>query len=421
MKQHKQESDGPRRSSRKKRSDKESEDVSFVSIIVDLGGTEPEELITTEGGAVPLGGGQPLEPNCESSPDEVHSMAKSTSRLKYRKFKGDGREDVDEWLCEFNSTAAANQEDDATKLRLFQGLLKKEALQWYLDVAVPVRNDWDQLTLAFLRTFREVGGEARTLGKLSKMRMEPGESVRRYGQRVRSLIQKLTPGIAPSVQVEWYVSGFPDRMGFQVRQARPQTLQEAMEAAQNYENSKQSLRQSGSHSKKEVYKGKKQIRRKREVSDSSSGSSTDSWSGDSEDSEEDHSPRRASGSRGHHGERDRAAVILKEEVPDDKRMMKDIQSSLAAIKVQLAENHKNRRPVPTIRNNVWCTRCGQAGHYPNECTHVPPKRVQFVDETGSVFFATSEYEEGEQNMIPVYQVAPSYARSRMLQPMVRPR
>lgn len=355
-------------------------------------------------------------------------MARFVPRLKYRKFKGDGREDVDEWLCEFNATASANQEEDATKLRLFQGLLKKEALQWYQEVPAPVRNDWTQLTESFLRTFREVGGEARTLGKLSKMKMESDESVRRYGQRVRSLIHKLNSGIAASVQVEWYVAGLPDRMGFQVRQARPQTLQEAMESAQNYENSMQSLRQSRRHATDESWKRAKKIRRAREkaksTSSDSSDSSTDRSSGtetsDSEDVEEYRHSRKASGSRGHRKERDRVVVKVKEELPEKKQMMKDIQSSLAAIKVHLADNNKARRTLPSTRNNVWCIRCGQAGHYPNECPIVPPKRVQYVNAEGGVFFAEPEYEEDDPEVMPVYQVNPSYGQGRTPQP-ARPR
>ena len=71
--------------------------------------------------------------------------------------------------------------------------------------------------------------------------MEKYKSLKRYGQRVKALIQKLTTDIAPSVQVEWYVAGFLEKMGFQIRQIWPATLQEAMEVAQNYENSDQSF------------------------------------------------------------------------------------------------------------------------------------------------------------------------------------
>ena len=63
------------------------------------------------------------------------------------------------------------------------------------------------------------------------MTMEKSKSMRCYGQRVKALIQKLTTDIALSVHVEWYVAGFSERMGFQIRQAWPATLQEAMKAA----------------------------------------------------------------------------------------------------------------------------------------------------------------------------------------------
>ena len=58
---------------------------------------------------------------------------------------------------------------------------------------------------------------------------------------MRVLIQKLTIEIAPSVQVEWYVARFPEEMEFQIWQAHLATLRKAMEVAQNYEKSAQSL------------------------------------------------------------------------------------------------------------------------------------------------------------------------------------
>ena len=113
------------------------------------------------------------------SSDESDTMP-STTRLKYSRFKEDGSQDVDDWLMEFKSTAIANQEEPATILRIFQGLLKGEALKWYQDVPNRIQTNWDQLSNLFLRTFREAGGEARALGRLSKMTMGKSESVRRY-------------------------------------------------------------------------------------------------------------------------------------------------------------------------------------------------------------------------------------------------
>jgi hypothetical protein len=54
---------------------------------------------------------------------------------------------------------------------------------------------------------------------------------------VKGLIQKLTTDIAQSVEMEWYVAGFPEEMGFKIQQSQPTTLTEAMEAGQHYENS----------------------------------------------------------------------------------------------------------------------------------------------------------------------------------------
>lgn len=361
----------------------------------------------------------------ETNPVFRTMAGRSFPRLKYRKFRGDGKDDVDDWLCEFNSTAAANLEEVDTKLRIFQGLLKGEALHWYQDLSGAIRNDWDELTNTFLRTFREVGGEARTLGRLSRMKMGRDEAVRRYGQRVRSLIHKLTPGIAPSVQIEWYVAGFPDDMGFHVRQARPRTLQEAMEAAQNYEDSMQSMRQSRRSSKSDGAKRGKKISKNRkkdysESSDSSSSGSSEDESSTGSESEDSVPQRRSSRTKGFRKDRDRVVVKVKEELPEGKRLLKDIQSSLAAITVQLAEKSRPRKAIPVIRTNVWCTRCGQQGHYPNECTNAPSGSVRFVGEDGASYYMEPEYDRDELEVIPVYQVAPTYGRGRSPSLMIRP-
>ena len=49
-------------------------------------------------------------------------MAPST-RFKYSSFRGDGSQDADDWFCEFESIATANQEDPDSKRRIFEGLL----------------------------------------------------------------------------------------------------------------------------------------------------------------------------------------------------------------------------------------------------------------------------------------------------------
>src|SRR5450759_2184760 len=229
--------------------------------------TDSEEeliVVTVAGGAVQSPSSDPNQEegsDRSASPDpegnEVAGAAEDEmpTRLKYSKFRGDGRKDVDEWVTEFESIALANQEEADAKPRIFQGLLKGEALRWYQNVPEENRADWDNFLNSFRRTFREVGGEARAMSRLSQITMKKSESVRKYGQRVKALMQKLTSDVPAAIQIQWYVSGFPDTMGFQIRQTRPATLRAAMEAAQNYENSSQSLRKSVKISEKKKIVG----------------------------------------------------------------------------------------------------------------------------------------------------------------------
>ena len=126
-----------------------------------------------------------------------------------------------------------------------------------------------------------------------------------------------------------------------------------------------------------------------ESSDSVSESSTEESASESSASEDPSPPQRTS--KGVRKARDRGTVRVKEEVPDDRKVIKEIQSRLAAIKVQLADNQKPWRAVTAIRNNVWCTRCGRQGHYLNECPNLPAGTVQFVDVEGTAHFATMDY------------------------------
>lgn len=367
----------------------------------------------------------PVERSSEEdvSSDEVNIMVGNT-RLKYTKFRGDDRMDVDDWMAEFEATAEANQEDPASKRRVFHGLLKGEALRWYQDIPEAIRNDWAQLTDLFLRTFREVGGEARALGRLSKVTMRPNESVRKYGQRVKGLIKKLTTDIAASIQVEWYVAGFPEEMGFQIRQSRPTTLREAMESAENYENSAQSLRRSIKRSEKmekgrsKKYEKRERQRRKFSESETSgSGSGTeDSSSGISSSEAETSSNRRMT--RNKIERTIRKPVKVKEEEEETKKFMQKVQDTLEAIKVNLAENRAPRRALPVSRANVWCSKCGRPGHYPSECTHVPPKQIHFVDEEG-VYYTLPETEDYEEHVNPVFQIQAGYGRGRVPQQLIR--
>ena len=400
-------------------------DVHFTSESEDEGITVGQvEVIVTPGPDQAAPAGPEVREEREASVDELSSnksdIMPSTTCLKYSRFKGDGSQDVDDWLTEFRSTAAANQEEPAVALRIFQGLLKGEALKWYQNFPNWIRTSWDQLSNLFLRTFREAGGEARALGRLSKMTMEKLESVRRYGQRVKALIQKLTTEISPTVQVEWYVAGLPEKMGFQIRQARPTTLNEAMEAAQNYENSAQSLRKSlkGLEKREKSKSGRKDRRQKKHSDTSKTSGSRSSTAGSfiTKSSGSDSGP--SFGKKSNRNRKDKELRKVKIEDDDQKRFMKSIQESLEAIKVNLADNRKPRRIVPTSRTNVWCTRCGKNGHYASECYKGPQKQVHFVDPETRVYYTIPDEEE-ESETHPVYRVQPVYGRGKGVTPLIR--
>jgi hypothetical protein len=118
------------------------------------------------------------------------------------------------------------------------------------------------------------------------------------------------------------VVGFPEAMGFQIRQTRPTNLRDAMEADHNYENSAQSLWKAvRRNEKKNEGNGKKEDRkdrRRRKFSDSDSNSeSSDSDESDSASSgsEEERSPSPPRRSHRSKGAREKAIVKVKTEAP----------------------------------------------------------------------------------------------------------
>ena len=272
----------------------------------------------------------------------------------------------------------------------------------------------------FLKKFREAGGEARALEHLSRMTKKPEESVRKYGQRVKALIQKLMTEIAQSVQVEWYVTGFPEKMGFQIRQTRMNTLKGAMEAAQNYENFAQSLLKSQSEKK-----GKRHRRRRRKYT--SSSESNPSSKSETTTSASSSSDGKAAGSSKIRNRCSRNKKKPKKEGVDKGQGQRGQLSEddeehtryLAAIQVNLAESQKPKRTIPNSRANVWYARCGESRHFPLECTQPLQKRIQYMQPEEEVYYMYPDEEEEEEDPAPVYQVQSTYGRGRAPAPFVR--
>ncbi len=193
-----------------------------------------------------------------------------------------------------------------------------------------------------------------------------------------------------------------------------------MDAATNYENLAQSLRKSLRRSeKKEKGKSKRSDRKskhRKKVSDSESSSETsgsevsDPDSSSSDEGQSVSPPRRSSGRRS----REKTVVKVKTEDPDSRKIMKNIQESLEAIKVNLADNRKPRRMIPATRSAVWCLRCGEQGHYSSECQKVNPKQVHYIHPEEEIYYTLAEEEEDE-----VYQIQPTYARGKAISFPVR--
>ena len=68
---------------------------------------------------------------------------------------------------------------------------------------------------------------------------------------------------------------------------------------------------------------------------------------------------------------------MKLEDDNQKVFIKNIADALEAIKVNLADNRKPRRIVPTSRANVWCSRCRESGHFASECYKGPQREEAF--------------------------------------------
>lgn len=128
-------------------------------------------------------------------------------------------------MPQFESIAISNNEGTvADKLRIFLGLLRKQARIWYSQMDRTVINTWEQLKEAFLKHFREIGYSTRVvLARLNSVRKKDKESLRRYTRKVRNLIGKLGGEYRVAMQIEW----LPSKMDRYCRQGRMDSLCDA--------------------------------------------------------------------------------------------------------------------------------------------------------------------------------------------------
>jgi hypothetical protein len=265
--------------------------------------------------------------------------------------------------------------------------LRGEARPWFNALPDESKNDWVSFQRAFLHEFRKVGEESEALIKMGEIRMGSRESMRRFLQRFQRLVTKLDPKPVDSMLLAWFVASLPKKMGVSVRQAQPTTLEEAIAAAQLYKSAEVSSSKSR--------RGKKQFA----ASDSSSSSSTvESSNGDTSSSDSsqyssssesepdsDNGSKKKKKSKGKRekkrsskktssGKRRSATISVvadstlasKENKMMDNKMA-EITNQLKALSVHFAGVQPERRKVPVNRAHVWCVKCPQFGHIPQEC------------------------------------------------------
>jgi hypothetical protein len=193
-------------------------------------------------------------------------------------------------------------------------------------------------------------------------------------------------------------------------------MDEALEAAQTYVDSKISQ---GKQLKKEMRrerakkrkrKGGKKRKIKRELSNSksssTSGSTTDTSSSSLSSTSADYFSSSSDSSQ--EEKKKKKAKVSTTEKKAISNKMQDLESQFRKLNVNLAKTRPARRPIPIKRAYVWCSYCGEQGHYPHECPKTYPKTNQEL-EHHTYYTKSQDQEEEEDNstaFAPCYAVQP---------------
>ena len=303
-------------------------------------------------------------------------------------------------------TAVTNAEDDpASLMRIFPGLMKKDAMHWlHNDLTPAVRADWNLLSAAFLNAFRKEKSMSRIMARLRSIKMKDMESIRRYARRVRVLLNKINPAPSAEMQAEYFIGGLPRAMNKYVRQQSPATIAAAIELSQKYVDVEQSQeKELRKEERDEARRSKKKKHRKKHLTSSeesdvssSSGSSGDSAttaSSSQPSSEDDFRTRRRKETRKSTSKTDKDSKTQKH----FQKTIDELAGKFDKLAVNLADNRTRRRSAPLQRPGVWCSQCQQRGHYPAECT--ADLRYLEAYEDQEEFLWTDEMEESQWRMV----------------------
>ncbi|KAL3698607.1 hypothetical protein R1sor_012683 [Riccia sorocarpa] len=229
------------------------------------------------------------------------------TKQHYNKFRG-GSEDEDDYqdadilVLEFEALSAANKEDsDDDKKRIFPGLLREHARNWWTHISKVGANvaTWALIKDAFLKRFREPGYERTVWNKfnLGNFRRKKKERLRNYAERLQVLIHRAggmtsatnNRGVTEPQAATAYINGLDERLKefLLERQDDSPTLKNAIDNAEKYE-----VAHPGRSRGREKKKSKKKKKRSRSSSSESSSSSSSESSSSSSDSEDEKRTKR---------------------------------------------------------------------------------------------------------------------------------
>jgi hypothetical protein len=195
------------------------------------------------------------------------------------------------------------------------------------------------------------------------------------------------------MKIEWYVLGVPKDMAQHIFHARVGTLNEAIEAAQLFENTKsisESLGQTrtctATQKTSSHYCAK---------SDFDTPSSTKSLDSNISLSKSDAiCTKRVA----------RATQTAEVEVKPETEKMSCLKTESANMQVKLAELWKPSRTTPTKQNNIWCGRCMEEEHFIQKCPAPHHKQVRMLDAGDQLPLFIQASNDKDNGVYIMYQV-----------------
>ena len=324
----------------------------------------------TESMAGPSGAPSGGAPAAENPPVVIPERR---SKLKYEAFRGRPKDDAESWIETFKGLARANRDDEEPDLlSLFQGLLKKDARRWYKGLEDETRSTWAALEEAFLARYKDEGAEDRYETQLRRVYLKPSQSVREFGEKVRSIVSRVTSAPSAKDGHKDFIDGLPNKMRRFVLQQRTKTLTDAIRQAETYENSREDYR--GSRKSRREARERK---RNHYYSSSSSTSSSGSSSSDSLSSSEEElrsARKKKKTSLKHHIAEKKIEKLSNKVAEEGKQMketakqMKEATEEVRKLALNFAESPKQRR-TGGDSTEQYCNICGRKNHGPATCRY----------------------------------------------------